>query len=304
MPAGETEFANDSFFGYESSDLKDWVQEKTYAKINAKEVASIGLDIIRQGGSNAVKERLLSLKPDQICIINAATYHDLEIATLGIMQAEASDKRFLFRTAASFIRTYAGLDPRPLLNATDLQTETSSGGLTVVGSYVNKTTRQLAALFAATECVPVEVAVPALLEPATQQAEIDTAVIACDKALAEGRDVVIFTSRDLVKATNPMKSLSIGQLVSESLVQIMSRISTPPRFIVAKGGITSSDLATQALQVKQAIVMGQVLPGIPVWKLGEESRFPGIAYIIFPGNVGDDHALAQVVSSLGQKETL
>ena len=44
--------------------------------------------------------------------------------------------------------------------------------------------------------------------------------------------------------------------------------------------------------------MGQIQPGIPVWKLGPESRFPGLPYIIFPGNVGSDDTLKKVVKIL------
>jgi uncharacterized protein YgbK (DUF1537 family) len=42
------------------------------------------------------------------------------------------------------------------------------------------------------------------------------------------------------------------------------------------------------------MIMGQVLPGIPAWQLGRETRWPGMAYIVFPGNVGDDDALAVI----------
>ena len=78
----------------------------------------------------------------------------------------------------------------------------------------------------------------------------------------------------------------------------MQRIQIAPRYILAKGGITSSDIATRALNVKKAMVLGQILPGVPVWKLGAESRFPNLAYIVFPGNVGDDRALIAVVRQL------
>jgi len=40
------------------------------------------------------------------------------------------------------------------------------------------------------------------------------------------------------------------------------------------------------------------LPGVPAWQLGAESRFPNLAYIVFPGNVGNDHALMDVVGQL------
>ena len=71
-----------------------------------------------------------------------------------------------------------------------------------------------------------------------------------------------------------------------------------PRFLIAKGGITSSDVGTKALHVKRAWVQGQIGPGVPVWRTGPESRFPGIPYIIFPGNVGGDTLLRDVVKTL------
>ena len=71
-----------------------------------------------------------------------------------------------------------------------------------------------------------------------------------------------------------------------------------PAFVVAKGGITSSDVGTKALQVKRAAVLGQIRPGIPVWRTGPESRFPGTPYIIFPGNVGEVETLKEAVEIL------
>jgi uncharacterized protein YgbK (DUF1537 family) len=66
----------------------------------------------------------------------------------------------------------------------------------------------------------------------------------------------------------------------------------------AKGGITASEIATQALGVQCALVLGQVLPGVPVWQLGQESRALGLAYLVFPGNIGGRGALVQIVERL------
>ena len=71
-----------------------------------------------------------------------------------------------------------------------------------------------------------------------------------------------------------------------------------PKFIIAKGGITSSDVGTKALRVKKARVMGQVKKGIPVWMTGEESKFPNMPYVIFPGNVGEVTTLREAVEIL------
>jgi len=110
-----------------------------------------------------------------------------------------------------------------------------------------------------------------------------------------GRDVVVFTSRKLVPGAGAAASLAIGNQVSDALVELLRGIEVPPRYLIAKGGITSSNLATRGLGVKRALVLGQILPGVPVWKLGPETRFPGLPYIVFPGNVGGPDALAEVV---------
>ena len=114
--------------------------------------------------------------------------------------------------------------------------------------------------------------------------------------------MVVFTSRQLFTGADAASSLAIGQRVSEGLVAIARSLTTQPRYILAKGGITSSDIATQGLTVRRALVIGQILPGIPVWQLGPESRFPGLVYIVFPGNVGGPEALAEIVAKLKRED--
>jgi uncharacterized protein YgbK (DUF1537 family) len=92
--------------------------------------------------------------------------------------------------------------------------------------------------------------------------------------------------------------LQIGQSISAALVAVVRQLKSRPRFLVAKGGITSSDVATRGLNVRRAMVRGQVLPGVPVWELGPETNFPGLMYIVFPGNVGGPESLTQVVQIL------
>jgi len=71
-----------------------------------------------------------------------------------------------------------------------------------------------------------------------------------------------------------------------------------PNYILVKGGITSHDIAIQGLGMKRSEVIGQLLPGVPVWKMGEETRFPNIKYIVFPGNVGGEKSLYQITQKL------
>ena len=297
VPAGETAFARDAAFGYRSSDLREWVAEKTGGQEAAAAVAAISLEDIRLGGPDAVAERLLSLPGGAIGVVNAASERDLGVFTLGLLAAERQGRRYLYRTAASFVAARAAISPRPPLTPGELGLP-AGAGLVVVGSHVPRTTLQLDALLGRPGIVSLEVDVPALLDGAGQPGEIGRVARAIDAHLARGEDVVVFTSRRLVSDADIARGLAIGQRVSDSLVAIVRSLSVRPRYLLAKGGITSSDLATKGLGVRRALVLGQLLPGVPVWQLGAESRYPGLAYVVFPGNVGGPGALAEAVAAL------
>lgn len=300
VPAAQTPFAQDAAFGYHHSSLPAWVEEKTQGRVPASAVASISLADLRQGGPDVVLAKLLGLRGERVCVVNAAALRDLEVLVSALLQAEAQGKRFLYRTAASFVQIRAGLATRPLLTAADLSLPAQGGGLFVVGSYVPKTTGQVNALLAVPKLARVEVAVPALLEPGRRAAEIARATAAINAALAAGQDALLYTSRELVTSGDAAASLAIGGQVSAALVAIVRGLSVQPRYLVAKGGITSSDIATKALGIRRALVLGQILPGVPVWQTGAESRYPGLSYIVFPGNVGGEQALVEIVSGLRQ----
>ena len=59
------------------------------------------------------------------------------------------------------------------------------------------------------------------------------------------QDIAIFTSRRLVTGADAESSLAIGRQRPRRL-KIVRAITTQPRYLLAKGGITSSDTATLA----------------------------------------------------------
>ena len=301
VPAAETPYARDAVFGYRHSHLGRWIEEKTRGRIGAGQVTAITLEDLRRGGASTVAEKLAAMAPGSFGIVNAAAYRDLEVFVSGLLQAEDSGHAFVFRTAASFVRVRAGIAPREVLERQELTTAGDHGGLFVVGSYVPKTTAQLKTLIQTGKVAAVELAVEALLEDTGRDREIQRAAAAVNRHIRQGRDTVVSTSRQLVTGTDAEDNLAIGRQVSASLIRIVRELGCQPRYLVAKGGITSSDVATLGLGVQRAMVMGQVLPGVPVWKLGEETRYPGMAYIVFPGNVGDDNALAVIQARLARQ---
>ena len=90
--------------------------------------------------------------------------------------------------------------------------------------------------------------------------------------------------------------------ISEALCTLVSQLQIKPAFVAAKGGITSADVATKGLRMKEGTVLGQILPSVPVYKTSEDSRFGAIPYVIFPGNTGEDTSLKEAVEILTGKE--
>jgi len=295
VPAGETEFAKDAAFGYRSSNLRAWVEEKTNGRFRTADVAAISLDDIRRGGPRRVEEHLHALAPHSVCIVNAASRRDLEVVTQGLLAAEARGGRYLYRTAASFVPVRAGIEPRPLLGPNELALPQAGGALIVVGSYVPTTTRQLDHLLAQPGVLSIEISTDRLLVSADREAEIQRIAAAADEGLRAGDDVVVFTSRQVRTGHDAQASLAIFHSVSAGLIAIVEQLGMHPRYLLAKGGITSHDIAAKGLRVKRADVLGQILPGVPVWRCGAESRFPDLIYIVFPGNVGSRESLADIV---------
>jgi uncharacterized protein YgbK (DUF1537 family) len=137
-----------------------------------------------------------------------------------------------------------------------------------------------------------------LLDDARRSPTLAASLNALNTALAAGRDTVVYTSRQLITASDAAACLAIGRRVSAALIHLVQNLAVVPRYLIAKGGITSSDTATLGLGVRRALVLGQALPGVPVWQLGPEAKFPGLGYVVFPGNVGSDTALADLIGRL------
>lgn len=298
IPVGQTEFARDAAFGYTSSNVREWVEEKTNGQVSAAQVSTVSLEDIRAGGPDRVAERLLEMRDAKVCFPNAASMRDIEVFTLGAMLAEEQGGQFFYRSSASFLQVRGGLESRPLLSSSDLEAEEGEGGLIVVGSHVNVSTNQVAYLLDQRDVVGIEVAVTNLIDEATKSEEIARVAEEMNDGLRRGLDVAVFTSRETLLTLGGDASLLAGSRISSGLSDIIRLLETRPRYLVAKGGITSYDIATRSLGVKRAMCIGQILPGVPVWELGDSSKFPGLKYVAFPGNIGDPDWLSKVVKKL------
>ena len=298
-PAGDTEFARDKTFGYTASNMKEYIEEKTQGTFRAADVVSISLDDLRAVHVDAITEQLMAVTDFRKVIVNAVDYVDVKVFAIAMMRAMKAGKNFLFRTAAAWTKVIGGVADKPLLGRDELVVAgNANGGLIIIGSHVKKTTEQFEKLRELDAVKFVEFNHLLVLDTPRLEAELQRIIRETEDAIRHGMTVAVYTGRKRFDAGSEAESLRVSVQISDALTSIVRRLSVQPAFLIAKGGITSSDVGTKGLSVRRALVLGQVAPGIPVWQTGAESKFPGMSYIIFPGNVGAVETLRDVVKML------
>lgn len=302
VPAAETEFAKDKSFGYTRSALPEYIEEKTQGAVKAADVLPIPLDLLRAVDIDGIEKLLLGAQNYRRICVNAIGYEDVKVFSIALYRAMSKGKTFVFRTAAGLVKVMGGVSDRPLLTRREMcRKESKMGGLVVVGSHTKKTTAQLEALLALPGTEAIEFNSDLVLEGNDAfQAEIRRCVELETDIIRRGLTAVCYTRRTLLTLPDDTEKSALKRSVaiSEGVQRLVADLPVEPSFIVAKGGITSSDIGVKALQVRCANVMGQICAGVPVWETDATSRFPGIPYVIFPGNVGENHTLREAVEKL------
>ncbi|MEA5083054.1 MAG: four-carbon acid sugar kinase family protein [Lachnospiraceae bacterium] len=301
-PAGMTEFAKDKSFGYKASHLGEYCEEKSKGEYKADEMTYISLDEIRNLDIDGIAQKLIGVNNFGKVIVNAIDYIDVKIFAIAFCKAVACGKEFMFRSAAAITKVLGGVADKELLTKDELVAKgNTNGGIVLIGSHVKKTTQQFEELKNCKYPLEfIEFHASRVLEDGGLADEVRKVVSKAEESISEGKSVVVFTSRELVSLDTDDKDkiLEASVAISDAVTSVIGNLSIKPNFIIAKGGITSSDVGTKALHVKRATVMGQIKPGIPVWMTGEESKFPKMPYVIFPGNVGEITTLKEAVETL------
>lgn len=298
VPVHETEFANDSVFGYTHSYLPDYVEEKTGGRIQSGEVERFLLNDVR-GDS---LERLMALTGNTCCAVDAEKQADLDNFCSQLMTAAGQGKRFLFRSAASLLTALAKLPPQPIM-AEDMNEYVRDGkaGAVIVGSHVKKTTQQLEALLKMPSAAGIEIDVDQIREGSS---ELLASILSSVASLhAQGQTVVIYTSRVERTFASQQERLDFGMAVSEFLMDIVRNLPSTLGFLISKGGITSNDVLSKGLELQASRVVGQILPGCSVVRCPDShKRYPNMPVVIFPGNVGDQNSLANAYKVLALQD--
>ena len=300
VEVAETDFARDATFGFTSSDLRAFLEERSGGAVRAADVLSVSLEDIR-AGAGRVREILSAARDRRWVVVNATEYTDLEVVAEAMALLEAEGRTFVTRCAPSFVRPLVGQQGARVVDPDSITIPEGrlDHGLVVVGSHVGLTTTQLRAVQQRGTLAEVEIHVPSVLDERRKQHL--AAVAAQATATLRTSDCVVFTSRDLVRTDDPAESLAIARSVSDAVVEVVRRVrAAKPAWVVAKGGITSHEVAENGLGIRRARVEGQFWPGQVSLFSAQEApdEVMGAPYVVFPGNVGGEQALADVVDVL------
>jgi uncharacterized protein YgbK (DUF1537 family) len=291
-PLHETEYARDGVFAYGSARLLDWAEERSAGLFAAAAGRELPLEQLRDCGAAAVAEAVSELAARGVPAVfapDAETVDDLEVIAAGYRVAVASGVAVIVRCAPTFAGVLAGTAataPAPFPDAGD-------GVLVVCGSYVAQTTRQLGRLLGTWPRSLVEADVLALAG-AAPDAEIERLAGDVSAGLRRDRVAVLATPRERPEGT---AALEAGERIAVNLARVVAALDQRPSVLVVKGGITSAVTLGEGVGADEADVLGPVVPGVSLW----ETRWPdgrALAYLVVPGNVGDDGLLDGLVGAI------
>ena len=281
-PAHETEYADDPVFGFRTGVLVDYVGEKS-----GRRALSVPLADVRSG---ELGERLRSAAPGTVVLPDAETDADIDAIARAIVSARATGRSVVVRSAAPLAAALAGvagdgLLPFPLLDA-------PRATLLVCGSHTAGATAQLEPVIARHGTPAVIDTGLALADPARAS---EAAVTSARVALERTGLAVLMTERARSGLHN---TLDHGARVMSALTGAVHALVPAADVVIAKGGITSADVARLGIGARSALVLGQIVPGVSVWEL---TAFDGhrVLYVVVPGNVGGPDTLTRLLTAVG-----
>lgn len=284
-PAHETEFAHDPVFSFTSASMVDFVEEKS-----EREGFPISLDSVRLG-VKALADIFTTAPAGSVIVPDAQNDSDIEIIAEAIKLLRHTSAPLVVRSAAPLAALLAGVRSKSMLKGPLMGKEPFSL-LLVAGSHTAGATNQL-------NDIQSRWGAPVLIN--TDRAMQDPNSAAED-AINKIKVQIADTSFGFVASERNRRpednTLQHGEMVMKAIIATVQGVRSLVDVVVAKGGITSAEVARSGIGAKEAWVLGQILPGISAWKLkGASGR--EYLYIVVPGNVGNRDTLVQALEIVG-----
>ncbi len=308
IPVHKTDFGRDNMFGFSTSDLAKWIEEKSLGQIQAENILHVKIKQLEiafnnEDGFNSLLSFLSKLENNISVVVDARLPHHLETLARAI-KVVSKEKRFLFRTAASFIKSLSALPPNPQNNADLISLKSKNNqfqykpGLIIVGSHVKLATDQLEVLLEDDSCEGLEIPVSkladifSLLDSQEEILKMEEILFSkIDKILEMKKIPVLYTTREEMKFSSSFKRMNFGLELAEFMAILVGKINNKFGYIISKGGITTQLLLQKGLNFNQVDLQGQILPGLSI--VTSNSNQSDLPVITFPGNLGSEKTLLE-----------
>jgi uncharacterized protein YgbK (DUF1537 family) len=278
VPVSETEFAHDPHLGYGSSHLLEWAESRSGGRLRAVDGTVVPLDAVRgTHGADAVASAIQTAR--SAVAIDAETDGDIQAIARGIELAWANRVQFVLRCSPALGAALAGATAQSTAHLPP-----ASRILILCGSFVERTTRQLARLLDEHPGVLLEIDGTA----ADADAGSEGRRLAHEaRKLLDERSIAVVATPRLGRAGHGGRLA--GARFTETLATVARELRADVDRLVLKGGATSAAVVADGLGADVAEGVGPVGHGAALWLVG------GLPTIVAPGNVGDDDALLQLV---------
>ena len=271
-----TEFAQDATFGYTSSNLRDFVAEKSGGTITSDEVHSISLDRHPAGWARPGRRDLGRChwwrlrRCQRHRLRRPGDRRPRALGGAGAGEVVRIPLRSVVPPCAGRARA-----PRPADRRADLAAGRPGGhGLVVVGSHVGLTSRQVAKAQERGGMTETELHVPTLIDSERRDAMSPTSGGRSSRRSPPPM-CCCSPAAPCCAAATPRQPGDLPHRLHRGHRGGPGRTAAHPAWVVAKGGITSHDVAVRGLGIRRAEVLGQLLPGlVSVFRPSRRHRKP------------------------------
>ena len=314
IPVDQTIFAEDKIFGYKTSNIKNLLFQQSKSQINLDDIQNIKLsdfETLKVEEKNIIFQKLKNFKNNIHVILDIENYSQLNKFSL-VINKLSKQKRFLFRTAASFISSISDIksNPKKDIFSSNFRRQNNDNkflpGLVVVGSFVELSTLQLQQLLNISHCEPIELDVFEFFRIISLENPEDklnflkkTLLLEIRSNFKKGKTPVLFTSRKLM-SLECSEQFNFYNSLALFIANLVADLKNEIGYLISKGGITTNVILSNGLEADYVYLEGQIITGISLvtYKLKNDEKLP---IVTFPGNIGTADSLLKVWSILENK---
>ena len=306
-PISQTIFAKDKIFGYETSNVKKLLFQQSKSQINFEDIQNLffsDIEMLNDEENNIVFKTLKNLNNNKHVVVDVENYSQLKKFSL-VIKKLIKQKKFLFRTAASFI---SSISEKKSFSQSEIffsnlrirnKEKSFLPGLIIVGSYVELSTIQLNNLLEISNCNPVELDVFEFFKITSSDNNQKRRNLFKNKFLKEirfsfekGKTPVLFTSRKFM-SLDASELFNFYNVLACFIAELVADLKYEIGYLISKGGITTNLILSNGLNADYVYLEGQILTGISVvtCNLKNGEKLPVVTH---PGNIGTKDSLVNI----------